>query len=153
MESKKHVHVYHCVHQTYYCLLATFMDNYGLSPDEVALYAFMMKDLEEDPELLEKYKSGEKITQAHLFKEMDQNGKYGENGKHGMDGTDGKNGEVINGGNEDGENEAKRGQKGDGKDDDTSGSFVITCHCPRCKMNYGKMSTWPKMKKKMKKME
>ena len=59
MATKKHVHVYHCISKPYYCMLSLLMEKYGISSEEIVRYGFLMKEIENDPELQEKYKWGE----------------------------------------------------------------------------------------------
>ena len=60
MASKKgHMHVDFCITKPYFCSLWSFMDAQEMSPELVASFAFLMKDLKDDKEFM----------QAHLWQQ------------------------------------------------------------------------------------
>ena len=50
---ESHKHVMYCLQEPYFCSLWNFMDKNGLSPEQVAFFSFLMKDLAENHRLME----------------------------------------------------------------------------------------------------
>ena len=50
---ESHKHVMYCLQEPFFCSLWNFMDENGLSPEQVAYFSFLMKDLAENKRLME----------------------------------------------------------------------------------------------------
>ena len=53
--AQRHEHVFFCISKPYFCALSGFMAERGLDPEMVIKYVTLMKDLSEDPWLMDKY--------------------------------------------------------------------------------------------------
>ena len=53
--AQRHEHVFFCISKPYFCDLSGFMAERGLDPEMVIKYVTLMKDLSEDPWLMDKY--------------------------------------------------------------------------------------------------
>ena len=74
MASKKgHMHIDFCITKPYFCSLWSFMDAQEMSPELVASFAFLMKDLKDDKDFM----------QAHLWQQENFDGQVMESDGYG----------------------------------------------------------------------